>query len=80
MVLSVLILPKGYDMKYLERIKKGVLLFDGAIGTTLFKKFSSLDYISKNVFIIAIVASSIALITFMVIVHKVIQLLYSESY
>ncbi len=57
-----------------------LLIIPSVLGTTLFKKFATLDFIPKKVFIFSVVLTFLALVVFYLLIEKVFLLFYSEDF
>jgi len=57
-----------------------LLIVPSVLGTTLFKKFASLNFLPKNVVIFSVLGTLLALVVFYLFIEKVFLMFYSEEF
>lgn len=57
-----------------------LLIVPSVLGTTFFKKFASVTYIPKQIFVLSVIATLIAFVVFYLFIDKIFLLFYSEEF
>jgi O-antigen/teichoic acid export membrane protein len=57
-----------------------LLIVPSVLGTTFFKKFASVTYIPKQIFVLSVIATLVAFVVFYLFIDKIFLLFYSEEF